>query len=380
MIKFIKNIIIYLFSLFPLKNKTILFESNSEIKDNSKALFLKCLEKKVNEKYKIIWIVENIKDARKKYGMYKNVSFLYKSKDHRSFSLKRLYYCCTAKYCFYTHLLIGLRKRSGQIKVFLTHGTPIKDTRGLFWNPFAANLRCKTFGGGQDIVLNLGFPRNDYLFIKDKKINKFIKKDNYKKLILWLPTFKHINFKNVNRNDFQNDTNNDISLLNHKTLNKINSKLKEKDYLLVIKFHPSQDMNYITKENHSNILMLTNEELIQKNIDLYSLMGISDALITDFSSVYMDYLLCDKPIGFELNDYDEFKNGRGFLVEKPLELMPGYKIFNEKDFLKFINILFKEDSYASERRKLCKKIHKNMDGNSSERILKHFNLIGDDKK
>ena len=50
MIKFIKNIIIYLFSLFPLKNKTILFESNSEIKDNSKALFLKCLEKKVNEK------------------------------------------------------------------------------------------------------------------------------------------------------------------------------------------------------------------------------------------------------------------------------------------------------------------------------------------
>ena len=392
LINLIKNLIVCIFSLFPLKKKMIIFESNSEIKDNSKALFLKCLEKKINEEYNIVWIVEDIALAKKKYGKYKNVQFIYKSKNHRSFSLKRMYYCCTAKYCFYTHLLIGLRKGKGQIKVFLTHGTPIKDTRGLFWNPylntniictsdFAASLRCKTFGGGKDISLNLGFPRNDYLFAKDVKIDNFLKKYSFKKLILWLPTFKHISFKNVNRNDFKFDTKNDISLLNNQALSKINIKLKEHSCLMIIKFHPSQNMDYVMKKSYSNILMMTNEELIQKNIDLYSLMGKSDALITDFSSVYMDYLLCDKPIGFELNDYDNFKNGRGFLVDNPLELMPGFKIFNENNFLKFIDDVCEEkDLYVNQRRKLCKKIHEHLDGNSSERILKYYGLIGDEKK
>lgn len=384
--QYLKSIVVNCFSLFPLKENVILFESNSEIKDSSKNLFEKCLDLKINDKYKMVWLVDNPQKYIEEYKNYNNIKFIYKSKLKTSLSLKRLYYCCTAKYCFYTHLLIGLRTKPGQIKVFLTHGTPIKDTRGLFWDPylntniistseFAASLRCKTFNGGSDIIKIFGFPRNDVLFKTNDNVDRFIDSLSENRFIIWLPTFKHFNIKSSKRVDYLNDTSNDITLLNQDNLLELNDLLKKNKIVMIIKFHPAQDMNYVIKKDFSNIIMMSNEDLTDKNIDLYSLMGKSSALITDFSSVYIDYLLVDKPIGFELNDYENFKNGRGFIVDDPIKLMPGNKIFNKNDLFNFIcNISNEIDEYADERRELKDKMHKFQDEKSSERILDYYNL------
>ncbi|HFU3855507.1 TPA: CDP-glycerol glycerophosphotransferase family protein, partial [Streptococcus suis] len=201
--KFIKKNVLAFFSLFPLNSKKIMFESNSEIKDNSKELFLKCLDFGLNDKYQLVWAVENPKEYSEKFKAYDNVVFVEKKKTE-SRSLSFWYHCCTAKYCFYTHNLLGQRTRKGQKNIFLTHGTPIKDTRGMFWAPyentdiistseFAACLRCKTFGGGDDIVRILGFPRNDSLFKSDKGTDDYFNKIKKNKFIIWLPTFKRHN-------------------------------------------------------------------------------------------------------------------------------------------------------------------------------------------
>lgn len=384
--KIVKNFILNILSLFPIDQNKIMFESHSEIKDNSKELFLKCLEKKLNDNYKIVWAVENVNDYKKQYSQYKNVFFVKKSKEN-SYSLPFLYNCCTAKYCFYTHMFIGQRTRNGQIKVFLTHGTPIKDTRGLFWNPynntdiistseFAAKLRCKTFGGGNDIVRILGFPRNDCLFKSDLETDNYFKKIKKGKFIIWLPTFKHYNLKVANRNDFSEETTSDISILSNDFMNELNNYLKEKDILLFIKYHPSQNLDYVELKTYSNIITMTNKQLEDNQIDLYSLMGKSDALITDFSSVYIDYLLMDKPIGFELGDFESFRKGRGFIVDDPLKYMPGDKIMTQNDLYNFIdNVLNEKDEFKEERNILKNKMHKYKDGNSSERILKYFKII-----
>lgn len=384
--KFVKKIILVIFSLFPLNKNKIIFESNSEIKDNSKALFLECLNKKVNNDYNIIWFVDDVTKYKKKYADVKNVKFVKKSKKN-SYSLPFLYHCCTAKYCFYTHIFIGQRVFPGQIKVFLTHGTPIKDTRGLFWNPydntdiistsrFASSLRCKTFGGGDDLVRVLGFPRNDRLFYPEKETVDFLKKKKCKKFIIWLPTFKHFNLEEAQRNDFSDEKNKDISILSTEFLEKLNILLSKNETLLYIKFHPAQNLDYVDFYNYSNIITMSNDQLEDNNLDLYSLMAESSALITDYSSVYIDYLLLDKPIGFELADYDSFKSGRGFIIENPIDYMPGVKITNQEDLYKFIEGVIKgKDEYRKERNKLKEKMHKYVDGKSSERVLEYYKLV-----
>ena len=138
------------------------------------------------------------------------------------------------------------------------------------------------------------FIRN-FRFLCGKKLENWLISDKYNKLILWLPTFKHNNLE-TNRNDFALETQNDISIMSEEFLKDLNKKLKELSILLIIKFHPGQNINYVKIQNYSNILMMTNNEMESKNIDLYSLMAESNAIITDYSSVYIDYLLLDRPI------------------------------------------------------------------------------------
>ncbi|MBC1794117.1 CDP-glycerol glycerophosphotransferase family protein [Listeria booriae] len=380
--KLIMNFLLALFRLFPVKN-IMLFESMSGFQDNSKALFEEMIVQKINEKYKMIWFVAD-PDMMENKG-YPNVRFMKKTGVTRK-SLRYLYYNCVAKYCFYTHEVLGYRTDDKQIRFFLTHGTPLKDSRGCFGSTenhtyilstsdFAAELRAASLLGGADKMQVLGFPRNDKMFREDTGTKEFLAQYEYKKLIVWLPTFKHIH--NSDRVDFATDSDHDISLMSPEFFKMLNEKLAVTDTLLIIKFHPNQDLRFVSFYDLSHIVTLSNHEMLQEGIDLYALLGKSDALITDFSSVYFDYLLLNKPIGFELGDMSNYSTGRGFLVDEPLDYMPGNKIHDEALFLQFIDqIARNEDNYVIERAKLCVKMNHYHDNNSAKRILEFLELEG----
>ncbi|MBC1814041.1 hypothetical protein HCA60_16210 [Listeria booriae] len=380
--KLIMNFLLALFRLFPVKN-IMLFESMSGFQDNSKALFEEMIVQKINEKYKMIWFVAN-PDMMENKG-YPNVRFMKKTGVTRK-SLRYLYYNCVAKYCFYTHEVLGYRTDDKQIRFFLTHGTPLKDSRGCFGptenhtyilstSDFAAELRAASLLGGTDKMQVLGFPRNDKMFREDTGTKEFLAQYEYKKLIVWLPTFKHIH--NSDRVDFATDSDHDISLMSPEFFKMLNEKLAVTDTLLIIKFHPNQDLRFVSFYDLSHIVTLSNHEMLQEGIDLYALLGKSDALITDFSSVYFDYLLLNKPIGFELGDMSNYSTGRGFLVDEPLDYMPGNKIHDEALFLQFIDqIARNEDNYVIERAKLCVKMNHYHDNKSAKRILEFLELEG----
>ena len=100
------------------------------------------------------------------------------------------------------------------------------------------------------------------------------------------------------------------------------------------------------------------------------MIGISDGLLSDYSSVAVDYLLLDRPLGYVLADYDMYKEKRGFVFENPYDYMPGYKISNYGDVLSFIeDVIEGNDRYAKERRELNKKINFYNDGKSCERVV-----------
>ena len=77
---------------------------------------------------------------------------------------------------------------------------------------------------------------------------------------------------------------------------------------------------------------------------------LTDALITDYSSVYFDYLLLDKPIGFVVDDLDDYRQNRGFLLEPVGRWMPGTRIEALKDLKEFARSVAQGDDLHREDR------------------------------
>lgn len=73
----------------------------------------------------------------------------------------------------------------------------------------------------------------------------------------------------------------------------------------------------------------------------YELLADSDALLTDYSTVYYDYLLMNKPIGLVINDLEEYSKKIGFALGEYKDFMKGSYIENMNDFDVFIENLHK---------------------------------------
>lgn len=370
---FIVKIIHYWQKHTPVKNNLLLFESVGDLSDNSYPLFDYLLNNS-KKKYKYIWIVQD----PKKYKNTKNIKYI-------SYSLKYLssiYYLAKSKYCFYTHEPCGIKDKKGQLRIYLTHGFSYKNTKNQFWdvNFNSVIIRMSEYHrklgnlcnpGEINLSISLGYPRDDVL-VNGSSQNLKIKND-YNKLFVWLPTYRthKSNFTVYNSDEIK-----EFSLITPENLKIVNEVLKKENSLLIIKYHPAQELKKADFEELSNIRTMSNDDLISKGIKLYDLLSVSDALITDFSSVFADYLLTDKPIAFELSDYKNYASGKGFIIDNPLEKMPGKFIYNISDLTNFINdVIIERDCYKEERKKQRDIIHKFQDGKSTERILSYFNLI-----
>lgn len=386
--KMCKYILAKMLIIIPSK-KYIVFESNSDFCDNSKVLYDYLVENNYAKEYKLYWAVTDTK----KYKDKTNYHLILKKIDIKKpiESVKSLFITTKAKYTFFTHLFIGNIYNKKQIRCFLMHGTSLKNlkdvygtvfcnsTHAIVTSEFTKKIHNETKHGIGKISHILGYPRNDKLFINEKEKTIFKEKlslSKYKKIIVWTPTFKHNS--NKVRNDLKNKTN-DLDIIDNDLIEKLNKILKANKTCLVIKLHPAQDLDYIKFIKSSNIFYLTNDELLKLDVDTYSLLAISDALITDFSSIYNDYLLTNKPIGFELSNIEDYKKSIGFSVSNPLDYMPGMIIKKKDDLIDFVNnIIDEKDEYKQKRLEMKELFHKYYDGNSSKRIVDFFKL-GSDK-
>ena len=150
-------------------------------------------------------------------------------------------------------------------------------------------------------VLITGLPRNDILFdknITDKLKNKLGHKSK-ERFILYIPTWR-----NFGQNESFLDNIID-SLFNDKTYM---NKLKEQGIKLYIKPHPRIRISSISK---GNVIILNT----YSNIDTQELLASADSIITDYSGVFIDYALRDKPIHFFVPDLEDYKiNGNDLFL------------------------------------------------------------------
>ncbi len=187
-------------------------------------------------------------------------------------------------------------------------------------------------GCGEDRVAICGQPRTDVMFEPDPGYEIGIDCD---RLVMWMPTFRKSAVLGYSDVEEQKTI---VPLFSQQELADLNARLRKDRTGLLIKLHPSQDL--------------------------------TDALITDYSSVFTDYMLLDRPIAFTLDDYDDYKATRGFSVEDPDALMTGHKIRTREDFLEFMEDLAAgRDPWASERRRVNALLNQYQDGQNRRRCL-----------
>lgn len=387
----LKNIFRQGISLFSkaLKIKDIiLLESISDFSDNTYALFQKMIDLNINNKYKIIWLVKNENGADNITDI-PNVEIFNVTKGNklvREIKLFRLY--ASARYVFFSHSLYSKTlPKKGQDVVFLTHGVHFKNGEGRYFDmnkithliTVSENdnqIAEKVYSVNKDKLRILGYPRNDYLLTADttiqQKVYKYLNVES-EKLIFWMPTFRrHMN--KLTNDSKLSDIQSDLPLLKTgEDFQLLNKYLKLNEQVLVIKPHPSQDMSVFKTVELSNIKVLTNQDLMKLNVQLYQALNLADVLITDYSSVFIDFLLTDKPIVFTTDDIESYDHNLGFMLEDYLKYMPGEKVHELDQFISLIMDGFVEsEAQVANRLAVKKYFHLYEDASSSQRLINYF--------
>ena len=149
----------------------------------------------------------------------------------------------------------------------------------------------------------------------------------------------------------------------------LNDLAKQMDVLLVLKPHFAQDLSKIKTLDLSNIRFIGDDFFQQHNTTSYAFVAGCDAMITDYSSIYYDYLLCDKPIGLVWEDIDEYRQNPGFAVDLDEMGKGGVKIYNLEQFKEFVkDVATDRDSCADERRRLRDLVNYSTDGKNTQRV------------
>lgn len=371
----------------------IIFSSLPDFSDNAKELYKYMSENYKEKNYKYIWLLKNNPKSINLPDKQNTIFVRSTSNYHRGLTFKAMHYISKSKLIFFTHgsPFTTMNKKSEQVVINLWHGcgykaTEAKKINGVEYNPFDYALvpgnvfidtKSKFWSCDKEMILPIGYPRYDLLLNENEKTLKYaekIKGEN-KKIVIWMPTFRKTGLNEYPEEKAFSSTF-DLPLLNGEDdLEELNELCKKQKILLCIKRHPLQLKYNCEKMNLSNIIFIDNDNLVTENIDLYSLLKYTDGLITDYSSVAIDYILLNKPIGFTLADFESYSTVRGFVFDDPKKYMPGHHIYNFEDFKKCLNdIALSNDIYSSNRENIIEEVHNKCD-NYCERICNYLEEI-----
>ncbi len=365
--------------VLPKNPRRVVFYSNMGFRDNVKAVYDAFVARPESEKYEIVCAVDDHALWGKRPHPA-NVRFT----DTKGGLLPFL----TSRTFFYSFGKYPVKPASNQMVVNVWHGSPLKKigryekeedqdffTCVLAASDFFVPIMAKAFGCPADKVKVCGHPRNDAMFAPGDPLGKLGIPKDFDKLLLWLPTFRQSAF--LGDRDTAAKAGTGLPVLETKEdLEKVNRLLEAENALLLAKIHPAQDLSLLDLSGASRVKILTNDDMQQAGCDLYALLGVSDGLVTDYSSVYFDYLLLNRPIGFTVGDIEEYRKTRGFVVDDPYPLMPGPFIRTPEEFSRFIaDFLSGKDGYKAERERVGRLTNAFPGGRDAERCLRIAGLI-----
>lgn len=208
-----------------------------------------------------------------------------------------------------------------------------------------------------------GQPRNDLLMRKGMPIKEFYGIDSSLqgcRRILYCPTYRRgapthfFPFADFDRDEFERF-------------------LKDNNAIMLIRGHPYEQANIdclVGKRIHNLSF--------EKCNDVNSVLGYIDVLVTDYSSLYIDFLLTDKPLVFIPYDLEEYESKRSLLFDNYELWAPGKKVNTLAGFLDALkDALDGRDEYKRKRNELRIQFHHYQLENSSQRV---FDIIKENQR
>jgi CDP-glycerol glycerophosphotransferase len=297
--------------------------------------FLKCDEKLLifsarggvgfegNSKYLFLYSIKNFDFRNVWISKKKSIVFDLKDRGFEAYyywSWKSLLLSLKAKGVFVTHSITDVMPiwyRNFTLIINLWHGIPLKKVAFLDKNlglkarvvNYLMSKRINFFVSGSyklekifidnfkipsSKILNFGSPVIEYLRFPEKFViynKKFITPEG-KEIILYAPTFRDYHFINP--------------IFEYEYLNWLDGELLKRNALFYIKLHPSLDKLNMSK--YQNIFILDSVQ------DIYPILFGVDHLISDYSSVFLDYILAfpNRKLTLYIPDFEEYKANRDF--------------------------------------------------------------------
>jgi CDP-glycerol glycerophosphotransferase (TagB/SpsB family) len=204
-------------------------------------------------------------------------------------------------------------------------------------------------------ILSLGYPKLDYMINKDAKKNlaKVIDRDisSYDKVIYYMPTFRC----GCNRKqESQINTDNLINIQNYDE-EKLLNYLKEKNYLLCIKKHPSEEIELKSIDSY-NVKVIEESSLAKNGYTVNDILNAADLMITDYSSLGIEFVFLDKPVVYLTNDIEEYRKNRGFTFDNISFWMASYQVKKIDELIDAIDGSFSDNFKYKEELKNRKQL------------------------
>lgn len=370
--------------IIPRNKKIWLFGSTfgNRYADNPRYLFQYCSQKKMELGIRPIWISRkhDIVEHLRKNGCE---SYYYHS-------LKGIWYALRGKVYIYDNYSkdINFWQSAGSVKINMWHGIPLKkiqadnihdyyrNPRNWWerWTNIPRNIsdekpRDYVLTTSENLVeifssafrtrnvLTSGYARTDYLIsdeinnlllpveqIEEKEVLDFLYSKNSGKIVYYMPTFRD----------------SEVKFFEVMDLDLFQIFLEKNHILFCIKLHPKSKLRKeFAKISYRNI------KIVHADSDPYVILKKTDVLVTDYSSIYFDFLLLDRPIVFFDYDLAEYLTKSREMYFEYEKVTPGEKAKDMKVLMEAILRGISEDkAYHSEYKEYRKKIKKRMFDNS----------------
>ena len=346
------------------KRKKIVFISKGSVTSNNKALFIHCFKEALD----VVMLTDNAAQLQEMHSLKMPVVNLESRRAYRLMACAKITVQDQANLTEEINLL-SPRQKSLQ----MWHGIPLKRLNKLTTVSYDYLVSTSDFVNETTLskvihakeYKDYGYPRND-LFLQehhdvydllfcDTEIYFFAKEKfgTPHKILLYMPTHRESSKAAKIPLDFE----------------KLNTFLTKNNATLILKLHHFVQELYV-HESYSNILFHTTHG------DVYPLLKYTDILITDYSSVYFDFLLLNRSIIFFDYDKAEYEaNMQGFLYDYE-SFTPGVHAMNQEALYQALEqtLTCHDDAFWEQRETLCEKLYTFQDNLASKRVEKLFSL------
>ena len=188
---------------------------------------------------------------------------------------------------------------------------------------------------------------NGSLIDVDDDLLEIIESKKYSKHILYAPTYR----RGKGEGEFEEAMD----------LGDVSKWLEAKNYFMTVALHPRL-MKLFEEKDFKNMYFL-------KRSDIYPILPKIDVLISDYSSISIDFLFTDRPIIFYAYDLKEYSEREGLIIDYERDT-PGEKAYSKNELIPALERAIANDVWKGERAEIRRRYHAQGPADGADSILK----------